>query len=124
MSWVGIIHTVPIIGFLDRVQSTKRLPLPNTDSIIITWEPPFSLNLTDVEPDVVYCVDMYNVTAHQSSDHIILSDCNVVEPQYTFTSSQPDPTDLFEFIITPRSNTEGATNGTQSESLKAYFYGK
>lgn len=97
--------------------------LVDKDAIVIIWEPPFSLNLTDTEPDIIYCVEMFNVTGRKSRDHI-LSDCNVVVPYYTFTSSQPDPTDTFEVIITPRSNIEGATNGTLSESLETYFYGK
>ena len=112
---------VPTPGLLDSVLNANRMP--ETDAIIITWVPPFSLNLTASEPDIVYCVDMYNVTDIQSREHIV-SDCSVVEPRYTFTVSQPDPTDMFEVIITPKSNVAGAKNGTQSESLDAYFYGK
>ena len=91
--------------------------------ILFEWDPPFSFNLTYAEPDVAYCIDVYNAT--NGTLHHLISDCNVTQPQYTFTTvSNPDPTDMFEFTITPRSNLPGARNGLKSEYMQAYFHGK
>ena len=92
-----------------------------TTEIAISWEPSFSLNLTTAEPDIAYCVDIYNVTGG-GSDYLI-SDCNVIKSNYTFTveNSVSDPRDLFQFIITPRSNMEGARNGTPSQVVAGFF---
>ena len=87
--------------------------------IIVTWEPPFSLNLTTAEPDIAYCVDVYNTT-NGGFDHLT-SDCTVISSNYTFTvNDDPDPKDKFQFIITPRSNVEGARNGTSNNATAGF----
>ena len=113
-----------MLGPIGSVSNVSQIPL--ADAIAIRWVPPFSLNLTNAaEPDIIYCIEVFNATDdNQTDDYLITSDCGVVEPRYTFTVSEPDPTDLFEIIIIPRSNVVGATNGTPSERLEVYFYGK
>ena len=70
----------------------------------------------------MYCIDVYNVTNQSYYDHL-LGDCNITNTQYIFSISHPDPRDMFEFTIIPRSNIVGAENGTRSEPMEAYFYG-
>ena len=72
------------------------------------WEAPFSLNLTDVDPDIVYCVDICNITCGRRD--LIISDCSVTEPSYTSDDIAPQGY-IYEYTVTPRSNVEGATNG-------------
>ena len=79
----------------------------------ISWSPPFSLNLTNIEPDIVYCVEVYNITCGERD--FIISDCNVTEPSYT--SNDLLDGYIYEYIVTPRSNVEGAENGT-SQTLR------
>jgi hypothetical protein len=79
----------------------------------IFWSPPFSLNLTDIEPDIIYCVDVYNITCGRRD--LIISDCNVTEPSYT--SYAPNGY-IYEYIVTPRSNVEEARNGTPSQPFR------
>ena len=98
--------------------------IPSVTLILITWEPPFSMNLTNAEPDIVYCVDIFNVTSNRQAENHLISDCSVLDTQYTYTQNYPDPTYAFEVKITPRSNVEGARNGTPSENVLAFFYGK
>ena len=81
--------------------------------ILLSWTPPFSLDLTAVDPDIAYCVDVYNIT--DGGLLHISSNCNILSPSYTFTVENPDPTNEFEFTVTPRSNVEGARNGTRSQ---------
>ena len=78
----------------------------------LSWTAPFSLDLTNVDPDIAYCVDIYNITCGRRD--LIISDCNVTEPSYS--SSAPDGY-IYEYIVTPRSNVEGARNGTPSQPL-------
>ena len=79
------------------------------------WKPPFSLNLTTAEPDIVYCVDIFNIVAEEQEKEYLITNCSVFESRYYFTVDNPDPRDLFQFTITPRSNVEGARNGTPSQ---------
>ena len=73
----------------------------------LTWVPPFSLNLTNVEPDIVYCVEVYNITCGRS--HLI-SECDVMEISYTNSALHSGV--IYEYTVTPRSNVQGAQNGT------------
>ena len=88
------------------------------EKIILSWVPPFSLDLTTADPDIAYCVDVYNITdgglVHLSSI------CSILSPSYTFTVENPDPKDEFEFTITPRNNMEGARNGTSSRIIGTF----
>lgn len=94
----------------------------NLDEIVLSWEAPFSLNLTS-EPDVAYCVDVYNITANNRASCLILSDCNVLTTHFVYNSSHPNPRDRFQFIVIPRSNMAGARNGTPSQPIVASFLG-
>ena len=80
------------------------------------WDAPFSLDLTNTDPDIVYCVDIYNHSCENR--HHLISDCGIEEPFYPYNSHQG--IDLLEYIVTPRSNVEGARNGSRS-SLKGEY---
>ena len=77
-------------------------------SILFTWQPPFSLNLTHSEPDVAYCIEIYNKTCEMK--HHLLDDCDVFVPRYELSVNRS--LDLYEILITPRSNTVSGMNGT------------
>ena len=95
-------------------------PLQSVNNLVrrnesIVWEAPFSLNLTNVEPDIAYCVDVYNITC--GGRELLISDCDVTETSYTSDVIAPDGY-IYEYIVTPRSNVEGASNGTPSQPLR------
>jgi hypothetical protein len=97
------------VGNLDKVTDIDK------DAFILSWSPPFSLNLTNIEPDIIYCVEVYNITCGRRG--LIISDCNVTESSYT--SDAPAPRGyIYEYIVTPRSNVKGARNGTPSEPFR------
>ena len=91
------------IGPLQGVDGLERI-----NEAVIVWEAPFSLNLTNVEPDIVYCVEVYNITCGRRE--LLISDCDVMETSYTSDVLQPGY--IYEYTVTPRSNVEGAQNGT------------
>ena len=97
----------------------------STSSVIqLTWQPLFSLNLTTAEPDIIYCVDIhvfeFSITTGELDRNHLISNCSVFDSRYTFKVENPDPRDLFQFTITPRSNVEEARNGT-SRRINATF---
>jgi hypothetical protein len=75
----------------------------------INWKAPFSLNLTGVDPDIVYCVEVYNITC--GVDDLVAGDCDVTEPRYTDNRLQGY---IYRITITPRSNRQDAQNGTNN----------
>ena len=78
------------------------------ENTTIVWEAPFSLDLTNVEPNIVYCVELYNNTC--GGRELLISDCDVMETSYTSDVLQSGY--IYEYIVTPKSNVEGAQNGT------------
>ena len=106
----------------------KRATTPDlsNSSITLTWERPYSLNLTTSEPDIIYCVDVYDATGGQEETarlnaHLI-SDCTVLEESFTLKVDNPDPNTLFRFVVIPRSNVQGAKNGTATSILERISY--
>ena len=77
------------------------------NSSAISWDAPFSLNLTNVDPDIVSCVEVYNITCGRS---LLISECDVMKTSYTNDGLLPGY--IYEYTVTPRSNVEGASNGT------------
>ena len=111
-----------MLGVPEAIENLKSsLSLTN---IILSWEAPFSLNLTS-EPDVAYCVDVHNITEsdNKGAACLILSDCNVLTTYFVYNSTDPNPRDYFQFTIIPRSNVPGARNGTSSQPIVASFLG-
>jgi hypothetical protein len=89
---------------LNVVTEVKR------NSSTIAWEAPFSLDLTGVDPDIIYCVEVYNITC--GVDDLVVGDCNVTEPYFKFADNRLQQGYIYRIAITPRSNGQGAQNGT------------
>lgn len=107
-------------GKLDGVRKFKRVT--GSDKLQYIWEPPYSLNLTTVDPDIVYCLDIVRVTCGVR-EHVT-SDCGIANHNYT-ANSLLDLADLYEATITPRSNIITSYNGTQVSiigiTIKIYY---
>ena len=91
------------LGPLTSVTDVKR-HLTN-----VSWIPPFSQNLTDFEPDIIYCLAVYRVTC--STTEPLFHVCGIEVSYYinnTLSSS-----DLYKFEVTPMSN-GGSLNGITS----------
>ena len=93
-------------GLLQSVSSLVR------NASTLSWVPPFSLDLTSVEPDVVYCVEVYNITCGRS--HLI-SECDVMDTSYTNDVLHLGY--IYEYTVTPRSNVQGVANGTSQNAV-------
>ncbi|XP_064395205.1 uncharacterized protein LOC135342390 isoform X3 [Halichondria panicea] len=86
----------------------------NCSQLNVTWDAPFSLNLTTAEPDIQYCVDVYNFT----EDNLLQSECNITTTQHLFDIAYPMGT--YSFSVTPRSNIDGSLNGSSSTGQFSY----
>ena len=64
-------------GELEAVTNLRTTDGPG--QILITWQPPFTFNLTDRPYSVTYCIDI-----DDSSGKHYVSACNITETQYIF----------------------------------------
>ena len=89
------------------------------DSIILSWSPPFSLNVTGVDPDIWYTVLISNVTDGDNPIDVSCADCHsLTQSNYVFTSADPSPCHKYNFTIIPENE---VGEGSSSEPVIGYF---
>ena len=91
-------------GLLDAVGSLE-VNMSQDSSLSLSWRAPFTLDITGIDPDIQYCVDVMTTTSSLTTWRI-----NITEFSY---SLPPDNSchDYYEFTVTPV-NVVG--NGTPS----------
>ena len=88
------------------------------DSINISWDQPWSLNVTGVDHDVLYNISCYNVMDKDHPTLISCTDCtNITETVYTFTPDHLSPCHVYNFSVTPFN---GAGQGESSHNVTGY----
>lgn len=114
---VSIIHSNSLcfVGLLSSVDNLTAIS--SRSSILLTWIPPFSLDITGVDPDIEYCIEVYNITSANSTIETI-TNCSVLLPKFSFTLDPPNPCYEFEFRVIPFN---GAGNGSTSAPVKGHF---
>ena len=86
--------------------------MSNASSVTVSWTAPFSLDVTDVDPDIWYSVLIYNVTDENNPTAILCTDCiNITETHYTFTPDYPSHFHLYNISVVPLN---GAGQGLSS----------
>ena len=96
-----IINT--LAGLLAAVGSPS-VDLLGTD-IILTWTAPFTLDISNVDPDITYCVDVVNSTSLST----VLSECGITVTEFSFSIPLGRVCDNYTFTVTPVNR---AGNGT------------
>ncbi len=86
--------TVPCTGLLEAPGGLNASMAPNSASIQLVWVPPFSMDITDVQPDITH-FSIY-ITDTDAGDEIQV---NVSGTQYEFTGDRCRDT-TSEFAIT------------------------
>lgn len=107
------------VGLLSSVNDLKAISKPS--SILLTWIQPFSLDITGVDPDLWYCIEVYNVTSVNTTSEsikLLSTNCSVYLPEFTFILNPPNPCDEFEFRVTP---VNGAGNGSTGSPVNGHF---
>ena len=71
-------------------------------SILLSWVAPFTLNVTNTEPDITYCVDVY-INMDQRILHHSRSTCGITATAYnmTFNKGEVTPCDIVSVTVTP-----------------------
>ena len=102
-------------GLLDAVSSLKTISLSQV--ICLTWDAPPSLDITGVDPDIWYCVDI-------TVDNITLGNSSVNISKFNFRMGDYNDTNtsvIYKFRVTP---INGAGDGPQSAPVTGYFSGR
>ena len=90
------------IGPLAPVSNLTTGDLIPGRSILLTWDAPFTLNVTNVEPDITYCMDVY-INVDQVIPHYIRSTCGITATAYNVTFNEGEVTscDTVSVTVTP-----------------------
>lgn len=93
-----------VAGQLDAITTLVRIPSN------ITWVPPFSLDLTDIDPDIIYCIEVFFIDC--GVEYFVLRDSNVTTNYYD--NERLDPNFTYKITVTPRSNVIDALPGNST----------
>ena len=73
-----------------------------SSSVTVSWTPPFSLDVTDVDPDVWYSLLIYNMTDENSTTDNLCTDCmDINETYYTFTHEYFSHSHVYNITVIP-----------------------
>ena len=125
---VCVYRNIVCILNADLLDPPGTLTVMNTNSgdIKLTWTPPFTLDITDVDPDISnYTVYIINTNTSNTGTVSVteLDESGVVETEYTFTGlpgEDPDPCHVYQFSISAW-NVVG--EGERSEPVEEWFLG-
>lgn len=84
-------------------------------TILVSWLAPFSLNLTYVEPDIVYCLNV-NRVINQTKTHFI-TNCSVFVTEYVINTNNDSEEMYYVVTVSARNNVEGARYGSAAKVL-------
>ena len=104
---------VPFIGSLDDVIVTNTSLV---DVIRLKWDAPFSLDITGVDPDFWYRVDVTVDNISLSTYHFTVNN-----PEFNFTVANCIDTNtsvIYRFLVTP---INGAGDGVTSSPVTGFF---
>ena len=111
------------LGLLDPSDTLMVMNTSNGD-IKLSWTPPFTLDITDVDPDISnYTVYITNTNTSNTGTVSVaeLDESGVVETEYTFTGlpgEDPDPCHVYQFSVSAW-NVVG--EGERSDPMEGYF---
>ena len=89
------------------------------DFILLSWSPPFSHNVSGMDPDIWYTVLISNVTDEDNQTAVLCTDChNLTKLHYTFTTAKPNPCHEYSFTVIPQN---GVGEGSRSGPMIGYF---
>ena len=91
----SLISINTLAGLLAAVGSPS-VDLVGTN-ISLTWTAPFTLDISNVDPDITYCVDVVNST----SSSIVLSECRITVTGFNFSIPLGRVCDNYTFTVTP-----------------------
>ena len=94
------------LDILDGVRGISR----DSELQLISWIPPESKNLSNAEPDIAFCLEVYNTTC--GSEDKLIDRCDLTEPRFFYGDHELHSRNIHNITVSPRSNVEGASNGS------------
>ena len=78
--------------------------------LAILWDPLPTLDLTDIDPDIVYTVELFKIICDQniSISHTVVTESNATIENLDFMQ-------IYKVVITARNNVREARNGPRVE---------
>ena len=94
---------------LNPIQSIRKIAYDTYS--VYEWNVPFSLDLTGIDPDIVYCVTVYEIIC---LNLLRLKDnnCNISYPNYTTPFGKLNSAKRFEITVSPKLNSVTVLNTT------------
>lgn len=90
------------------------------DVAIYTWESPFTLNVSNADPDIIYCVQIFPISCfgfmHDEAMSLI-NDCSITDTNYTLPTHL-NQGNLYQIEVLPRTNLDVTMNGTQKATYQ------
>ena len=106
------------------MRSLTSTNLISEQIIYVTWDAPATLDITGIDRDISYCVDIRAVTVPDNNDSTPLTtNCSVYLSQFNFTMEYPNTSTsvIYEIRVTPRN---GAGVGPTSDPVYGFFSGR
>ena len=99
------------------VKNTSCTRNYSSNTITTLWDPLPSLDLTDVDPDIVYTVELFKITCGQNTmiNHRVVTESNA-------TKEDLDLMQIYRAVIAARNNVTGARNGPSVEMDGTYHF--
>ena len=69
----------------------------SNSTLSLTWEPPFTLDITGVDPDITYCVDVINST----SSVTVHLECDITMTEFSYPLPQDAVCHSYVFTVSP-----------------------
>ena len=117
-------HINLVLFFPGKPAAVSNLESANMTTVIcLTWDAPPTLDITGVDPDISYCVDISVVTVVNNTESTPLTtNCSVHMLKFNFTMDYPNTSTsvIYEFRVTPRN---GAGGGPTSAPVSGFFSG-
>ena len=85
------------VGLLSAVDAVAITTSDSGSTLSLTWEPPFTLDITGVDPDITYCVDVINST----SSVTLHSECGITETEFSYPLPEDAVCHSYVLAITP-----------------------
>ena len=93
------------------------------DIVSVSWDAPFTLDITDTDPDITYCVDIFSTTDWSH----VFSECGINDTVYNVSLDNVSgrTCDNFNISVTPVNGAgNGSTSGDVFESILLLSYNK
>ena len=104
-------HNIPCSNTGPLESVTEVRAVFHQDQMSLEWHPPFTLDLTNTDPDIQYTINVVR------SGQILVQNYTITKPMDNLSVTGFDTRYVHKYFVIPRSNVEGAILGRISEAV-------